>query len=336
MSLPEQEGEGPQLMQQSTSGDVGSVGTVVASLARKPPNPTMGVYTESYHGSKEWTASSGGVPLRNWSGIDHSAPKSSSSPWKNRPLSQAARSKIYRYLINPLEPKFEEGLNINHFRKDVNKHLVTYGLDTIAYLPDPSNNNKVANVVIDYPLFVGNLINSLKLAKDTQAKYDEMDNFNFGAATAFLTKSLEDKFSRRLDLHVEPEDSFATTWLRLMKLITSVGPRHYDRLKERVRTCNPTKYEHENITLMAEDIGISIGELESANQYEPALTQSMLSSINNTCSDKGLFSFELMSVLKRVSSEVLVCNHMSKFDANEHMATKDLDPDTILKELQQV
>ena len=43
-----------------------------------------------------------------------------------------------------------------------------------------------------------------------------------------------------------------------------------------------------------------------------------------------------MSVLKRVSAEVLVCNHMSKFDANEHMATKDLDPDTILKELQQV
>ena len=75
-----------------------------------------------------------------------------------------------------------------------------------------------------------------------------------------LTKSLEEKLSCCLDLHVEPGDSFATTWLRLMKLITSVGPRHYDWLRERVRTCNPTKYEHKNITLMVEDIRINIGE----------------------------------------------------------------------------
>ena len=336
MSLPQDVGVNPTAGQQSATVGVGSAGAIAGSLTVKPPDPTMGVYSESYPGSKEWSASSGGVPLRDWSGLDLSAPKSASSPWKTRPLSQSALSKTYRYLIKPLEPKFEEGLNLNHLRKDVNKHLVTYGLDTIAYLPDPTSTTKVANVVIDYPLFVGNLVNSLKVAEETNTKYDEMDQFNSGAATEFLTASLEDKLRRRLDLHVEPGDSFATTWLRLMKLITSMGPRHYDILREKVRTCSPVKYMHENITLMAEDIGISIGELESANQYEPALTQSMLTSINNTCSAKGLFQFELMSVLKTVSAEVLICNHMSKFDANEHMEKKGLDADAVLKLLQQV
>ena len=336
MSLPEDVGVNPTAGQQSATVGVGSAGAIAGSLTVKPPNPTMGAYSESYPGSREWTSSSGGVPLRNWSGLDLSAPKSASSPWKTRPLSQSALSKTYRYLIKPLEPKFEEGLNLNHLRKDVNKHLVTYGLDTIAYLPDPTSTTKVANVVIDYPLYVGNLVNSLKVAKDTSKLYDAMDQFNSGAAIEFLTGSLEDKLRRRLDLHVEPGDSFATTWLRLMKLITSMGPRHYDILREKVRTCSPVKYAQENITLMAEDIGVSIGELESANQYEPALTQSMLTSINNTCSAKGLFQFELMSVLKKVSAEVLICNHMSKFDANEHMESKGLDADTVLKLLQQV
>ena len=82
MSLPEDVGADPATTQQATAGGVGRAGTVVGSLRVKPPNPTMGAYSESYLGSKEWTSSSGGVPLRDWSGLDKSAPKSASSPWK--------------------------------------------------------------------------------------------------------------------------------------------------------------------------------------------------------------------------------------------------------------
>ena len=302
----------------------------------RPQDPIMGSCVESFEGSGEYAFTSGGMPDCTWSGLDKTAiSQLSRTPFQMRPMSITGRNKSYKTLVNPLPIKFKATHNLSHFRKDVTRHLEAHGLDTIAYLPHPTDSSKVANVVDHYPIYVGNLKRALELAKSFYTKYDWMDHYNTCAAKEFLLSSLESTLRRRVELHLSSTDTFASAFLQTMHLITSFGPTHYDKLRATVRNTDPTKFEGENIALMAEEVGVTIGELECANMYEPALTQSMLSSINNKCTATGLFQYELLSKLKAVSQKVLICNHMSRHDANLEMEKEGLDPDTVLKELTQ-
>ena len=310
--------------------------TTTPTVFNQPPNPIMGIYLESYPRAGDWYAISGGKPLPDWSGLDPSATKTNPNPRQQRSINAASKRKSYKYLTEGIENKFKQGMNITDFRDDIYKHLIKHGLDTISYLPDIADNSKVSNIVKEYPRFVGSLSESLKIAKSTQANYDEFDNENSEAGIEFLLASLDDSLKRRLNLHEEIDDTFATKWLRLMQILTSISSKHYDDVRQKIRQCSPIQYAQENIVTMVEAILIDISELECANQYEPSLTLTMLKNIINTCTQKGLFQHEVMTKIQEVNKEVTICNFMPRNDANDHMIRMNLDPKSVLSLIQEL
>jgi hypothetical protein len=56
-------------------------------------------------------------------------------------------------------------MSVADLRLDVWKHLVKHGLDTITYLPSPSDPNQMMSVVKDYPKFSMNLDTATSSAK---------------------------------------------------------------------------------------------------------------------------------------------------------------------------
>ena len=308
-------------------------GTGEVRATSMPPDPIMGKYYESYPGASDTYAISGGKPLADWSGLDPKASnmkKSRNNPRLFRPLSAHHKNKAYKERIKGLETKFKEGDNLNDFRTQIQNSFVKNGLDTITYAPDLANPEVIYSVVKDSPRFVGNLQKALEEATKIQTKYDDFDRDNSEAALEFLINSLDDELARRLEIYLEPEDSFAHGWLRLMSLLVSVSSTHYENVKNKVRNCNTKDYSQENIHTMTETMHHLISELLSANQYEPGITLSMLQNISLTCSQKGLFEHYLNNKIVEVDREVSVCNYMDKIDANEHMTKKGLDPKAIL------
>ena len=305
------------------------------SQAPAPSNPIMGIYQESYAGAGDWYAISGGKPLPDWTGLDPNAYKTSVNPRRHRPVSAHQASKAYAKRIEGLETKFKQGDNLNDFRYDMSEALVKNGLDTISYLQDLEKNDEMYSIITDYPRFVSNFNKAVEIANATSKKYDLFDKMNSEAAIEFLENSLEISLKRRLDLLKEDNDSFACVWLRLMHLLASFSSDHYDSIREKVRKTSPAKFDRENISQMIKAVTHDIAELECANQYEPQISVSMLQSISTTCSQGGFFSHMLFKKIIIVKEKVAECNFMSKQDANNHMKKANLDPRSILKEIEE-
>ena len=90
--------------------------------------------------------------------------------------------------------------------------------------------------------------------------------------------------------------------MNLMKVLVSISSKHYENVRNKVRTCSPKAYSEENISLMVQDILVHISELDCAGQYDPQLTLTMLKSIQSNCSQGGDFDFELFSKIKEVTN----------------------------------
>ena len=72
------------------------------------------------------------------------------------------------------------------------------GLDTIAYLPDPRDNNSMQPIVTFHARFTGDLSKDILVSKETQKKFNKWDKKNDYKALEFLldslSQSIKDKF----------------------------------------------------------------------------------------------------------------------------------------------
>jgi hypothetical protein len=84
-----------------------------------------------------WVVRSGGKPLANWSGLD--TPCDVESPLQLRPTYLGDSQKAYKHRATGLTDKFEDNGDLSYFAEEFWRHLLTTGMDTIAYLPDPES-----------------------------------------------------------------------------------------------------------------------------------------------------------------------------------------------------
>ena len=89
-------------------------------------------------------------------------------------------------------------------------------------------------------------------------RYDSLDHENSSAAIEFLNNSLDLTLRRRLNTRMEPGDSFAMYWLRLMNMLVSHSSKHYDELRDQVRKCTPRSCSEENLEEMCESLRSSL------------------------------------------------------------------------------
>ena len=94
----------------------------------------------------ETTSNLGGVPKPNWSGLKDPNP-TNVEPKQQRPTGINSAAKSQHYRTTEMEVKFSRDKDLLTFQRKVTKHLVDNGLDTIAYLPDPSDPTQVISVI---------------------------------------------------------------------------------------------------------------------------------------------------------------------------------------------
>jgi len=149
-------------------------------------------------------------------------------------------------------------------------------LDTISYLPNVANKTIMCSIITEHPKFTTSLLEFIKIAKNISLLYGAFDLDNSVAATEFLLASLDTQLTRRLKRLLEPGDSFAAVWLRLIDVLVSISSRHHDDIREKVRKCSPTNYAQENIEAMIDDVKIAFEDLICANQFDVTLLYTFL------------------------------------------------------------
>ena len=169
----------------------------------------MGVYKESYTGAVDWYAISGGIPLYDWSAVDTTKPRLTINPRIYRPISACHQHKAHSQHISGLEIKLSKGHKISNFSDDVFCKLEEEGIDTISYIPSPSNSKEMWSVIKYYPKFTANLERSVHEGKNfSETLFDNFDKTNYEDAIQFLFNLLDDKLRRRLHRKFKVEDPF--------------------------------------------------------------------------------------------------------------------------------
>lgn len=272
-----------------------------------PPSPKMGTVIETYPGSGYWSAVLGGTPLHDWSGLD---------PSKQRPISYTN----YRS-FNPgkeqtndynrtkgLTTKFKRGDSVFNFIKAVNKHLTSNGMDTVSYLPSPTDPTKMLSVLENHAHFITDLTKSSNIATSIQSKFDNWDSLNNESAYKFLVNSLDpDLLSTLEETHFHIGESFAMTWIRMFKYIITTSTDHFKILIDEIKAMTPLTYPSQNIEKMAEEMSKKLKELTDGGYYDPELIVDVISCFMK-CSNvdsSGIFSHclnTLHSTAKRVTA----------------------------------
>jgi hypothetical protein len=108
--------------------------------------PIMGDVIQSNPPDGEWIAWTGGTPLIDWSLLDTKSLVSTPTPTMH-PNVSIKDVKGYSFCIKGMESKFGLKEDLRAFCRKVMKHFRQCGLDTITYIPDPSNPTVMESVV---------------------------------------------------------------------------------------------------------------------------------------------------------------------------------------------
>ena len=160
-----------------------------------------------------WSAWTGGMPKSDWSGLDQSSLQESTSPNQLRPVHVAAAQKGYNHRRTGMSIPFKPANDLIAFQNSVWDHLVDTGMDTIAYLPDPTDKNKVSNVVKSHSRYT--VQSAQTLIRDQVELYDKYDKTNDKAARTYLFASLTPLLSNKVVTEkLEDSDPFPIVWLQ--------------------------------------------------------------------------------------------------------------------------
>ena len=287
------------------------------------PKITMGVWEETYVGSKQFNAKVGGKPLPDWSGLDPSAIRRNITSMHYRPINPANGSKGYTNRINGLESKFKKGDDISEFQLTVWEHLKAHGLDTIAYLQDPYDNTTVLNVVENHPRFSRDVKESEKLSTIFSNKFDKFDIENDTCAKTFLLSSIDNSLLSSLRPRLEDDETFAITWLKLMHMLITTSIIRFDSIKLTIRTMNPSSYSGQNIDALAQDFVKKAKELESAGYYDHTLTLAMAKSFLKS-SSPPTFQFRMLGLVEKLEAGLAHIAFMDNLTSERYMTQKGL------------
>jgi hypothetical protein len=152
--------------------------------ANIPLPPIMGGQVPGHGGDMEnW---SGGKPLANWMGLHADAPLEPTENQK-RPTYSGTAQKSYNYRKSGLKNEFKKGGDLQLFQKALLKHFVDVGIDTITYLPHPSDPDRMESIIKYHASFFLEIV--MEHVGNLQPLWDGFDRSNDKAATECLTRA---------------------------------------------------------------------------------------------------------------------------------------------------
>ncbi len=289
-------------------------------MALKPLKPIMGDLIQV--SATEWTAWTGGKPNSSWTILD-GATTTYGSPNQLRPNSASYAQRGFQYRSTGIEDKFKRSDDLATFIREVSEHLIDTGMDSISYLPSPTDATKMCSVLTEYSKYSADTARSS--GATFAALYDTYDKINDKAASKYLLNSLDKDLRETLHLRLEPMDTFHVLWLELIKAVRSTSIDRFDDLKAKLRTRKATDYAGQNVDKLSKAYKKDATELTSAGQYEHNLTLHMLKVFLEAGGRSNeSYRFELRLMKRSLDAELLTVAHMSRDDADKYMATKSL------------
>ena len=227
----------------------------------KPEKPIMG---EVLLLSKDsWFAWTGGMPKSDWSGLDPSflqdestSPnqlrpvldpnflQESTSPNQLRPVHVAAAQEGYNHCCTGMSTPFKPADNLIAFQNSVWDPLVNTGMDTIAYIPDPTDKTKVSNVAMAH--FRYTVQSAQTLIQDQLEVYDKYDKTNDKAARTYQLASLTPLLSNKVTERLDDSDRFPIVWLQFLKAIQSTSIERFEDMKTSIKHRLLSQYPRES------------------------------------------------------------------------------------------
>ena len=267
----------------------------------------------------------GGKPMRDWSGLVQPNPDTI-HPTQFRPSSIGSATKGQYYRVKGLNPKVGPNSEMLPVQRKVNHHMNTFGMISIAYLPDPTNPNEMVNIIDGYARFT---IDSARAAEAAQHElYDQYDHANIRDAKQFLYNSLDAKYEAQLYENCDPEESFIIHYMHFIQIRGTIDVDTFDRIKDRIRARHVGQYSGQDIEAMCSDYLSDWQELQDAQMYEFNLTSKMLRAILKAGNED--FRYQLRGLKERVDSKVNLIAHMSYRDKVQEMSNDGLDVRTVL------
>ena len=139
-----------------------------------PPKPTMGGLKKI--SDDDWIVWVGGKPSISWVTLAKPNPAAIEAT-QYRPLSISSSAKAAHYRTTGLKEKFNRNTSILMFQKEVMDHLTSHGMDTITYLPDPSDKTKMVSIITDHDRFTPAAADRTETLQSL--KYDQYDHANY-------------------------------------------------------------------------------------------------------------------------------------------------------------
>ena len=289
-----------------------------ADVAVKPVNPIMGDVILLSKDS--WSAWTGGKPKADWTGLDPSAPTESTSPNQLRPVFVSAAQKGYNHRRTGMTTLFKPADDLISFQNSVWNHLVDTGMDSIAYIPDPTDAEKMTNVVKSHARYT--VQSAQQLIEKQLELYDKYDKTNDKAARTYLLASLTPLLSNKVTEKLDESDPFPIVWLQFLKAIQSTSIERFEDLKTSIKLRLPSQYPGENLEQLAAQFRKDALELTTAGQYDHNLTLSMMK-IFLLAGGSGNedFRFPLRATKQKLEQALLDIGFKEKTAANDHMSS---------------
>jgi hypothetical protein len=131
------------------------------------------------------------------------------------------------------------------------QHFVQCGLDTITYLPDPSDPTVMESVVQSPNKFTKDYV--FRKIVDCCNSYDSYDSLNDLAAKNFVLSSLSPDLERRVSklLVTTKKVTFLHLWMTMVEDVRILSVERFHLLESKVRNRIPTNYPGQNLDAMA-------------------------------------------------------------------------------------
>ena len=304
-----------------------TAGTIATpASANKPADPKMGQWREAgMTGSNMWNCLVGGMPLADWSQLSPVQPNKIEFTTRFRPLNPILDVKGLTNRTKGLSAKFKKTDDLVVFQSKIWKHLVEHGLDTIAYLVDPSDITEVLDVVNNHTRYVVDMEKTELLFDQFESEFDDVDRTNDTAATTFFLDSLDPSIADDLVEDSELTDTFARVWLKFIRSLCTNSLNRFDSIKSQIRAKIPSQYAGQNIETMARELKKLAKILKSAGHFDHNLTLAVVKNFLR-CECPDVYKTKLLQVQIKVQDAIKQCAYMTDdVQRFKHMKKKKVD-----------
>ena len=276
----------------------------------KPTPPKMGGLIQVKHDLfSAWT---GGKPKDKWEdGLV--TPDGYQQPSQQRP---SYDDKGFTTRCTGFDTKFDKTDNLQLFSRNLLDRFQTHGMDSITYLPDPSDGSMVC-ALTHHTRFT---VDAVKTSIEPQLKeYDQYDKSNDRGARLTLLDSLTPKLRLEMEERMPDEPNFPLLWMMLIQIIQSDSMGKFARIEAEIKSQHPKQYAGQNIAEMALAISSRATTLHTAGLFNHQLNATILKQFL-MADGNNEYRFELMKVQSELNKALKQERFMTdKTAANDYL-----------------